>query len=117
MGTPTSPTAPAPAPARRDDWAAQAADTIDRVVTGLGDKTTRPLTVIAAAIVYGLVVAVSLTALVVLASVGIVRVLVNYLPIDPHERAVWISEAAVGGMFTLIGLFVWRTRRPKKSKK
>lgn len=112
MGTPTAPSTP-PA-ASREDWAAQAADTIDRVVTGLGDKTARPLTAVAAGIVYGLVALAALTALGVLASVALVRIVVNYLPIDPHERAVWIAEAGVGGIFTLLGLFVWRTRRPKK---
>jgi len=115
MGTPTAPTGPAapPAPAR-DDWSAQAADTIDRVITGLGDKTARPLTAVAAGIVYGLVALAALTALLVLVSVAMVRVAVNYLPIDPHERAVWIAEAGVGGILTLLGLLVWRTRRPKK---
>lgn len=121
MVTPTTPTAPAGAAATtgtardaRDDWTAQAADTIDRVVVGLGDKTTRPLTLVAAGIVYGLVALAALIALAVLVSVALVRILVNYLPIDPHERAVWVSEAGVGGILTVVGLLVWRTRRPKE---
>ena len=93
----------------------QAADTIDRVVTGLGDKTTRPLTLVAAGVVYGLVVAAAGIALLVLISVALVRIGVNYLPIEPHERAVWVAEAIAGGIFTLLGLFFWRKRRPKQA--
>lgn len=93
----------------------QAADTIDRVVTGLGDKTTRPLTLVAAGVVYGLVAAAAGIALLVLISVALVRIGVNYLPIEPHERAVWVAEAIAGGIFTLLGLFFWRKRRPKQA--
>lgn len=109
MGTPTSPTA------AKDDWAVQVADTIDRVVTGIGDKTARPLTTIAAAVVFGLVIAVAGLTLFILLAVAAVRALVSYLPIDPHARSVWVSEAIVGGIFTLAGLFVWRKRRPKRA--
>ncbi|HEV7888910.1 MAG TPA: hypothetical protein VGO92_15235 [Acidimicrobiales bacterium] len=101
--------------ARSDDWAAQAADTIDRVITGIGDKTARPLTAIAGAIVFGLVLAAVGFALLVLLAVASVRALNVYLPIEPYSRAVWVSDAIVGGIFTLIGLFVWRKRRPKRT--
>lgn len=104
---------PAPATAPRDDWAAQAADTIDRVVTGIGDKTTKPLIAAAAAIVYGIILAAVGGTILVLLAVALVRLAVVYLPIEDHSRAVWISEAAFGGLFSLIGLFVWRKRRPK----
>ncbi|MDQ1445398.1 MAG: hypothetical protein QOI20_1862, partial [Acidimicrobiaceae bacterium] len=111
-------TAPTPAPAPvpgRNDWATHAADTIDRVVTGIGDKTARPLTAIAAAVVFGLVIAAAATTLLVLVSIGMVRALVNYLPFDLQTRKVWVAEAITGGIFTLAGLFVWRKRRPKRS--
>jgi len=110
MATPASaPSAPA------NDWTVQAADTIERVVTGIGDKTARPLTSIAAAIVFGLVIAVAGLVLLVLVAVALVRALDVYLPIHPYGRAVWIADAIVGGIFTLAGLFVWRKRRPKKA--
>jgi hypothetical protein len=111
MATPGS----APTPAARDDWAASAADTIDRVVTGIGDKTARPLTLAAAGLVFGLVAAAAGIALLVLIAVAVVRLLNVYLPIDPQPRAVWVSDAILGGIFTLFGLFLWRKRRPKRS--
>jgi hypothetical protein len=110
MATPG--TAPRPA-APRDDWAASATDTIDRVVTGLGDKTTKIPTAIASGIVYGLVIGAAASVLLVLVSIAAVRALNVYLPIHPYPRAVWISDATVGGILTLAGLFVWRKRRTK----
>jgi hypothetical protein len=112
MSTPGS--APA-TPASRDDWATQAADTIDRVVTGLGDKTTRPLTAIARAIVFGIVAAAAGLTLFILVAIAAGRAINVYLGnwIEPYARAVWVSDAIVGGIFTLLGLLVWRTRRPK----
>jgi hypothetical protein len=111
-GAVPTPTRPAPP---RDDWAASAADTIDRVVTGIGDKTARPLTAVAGAIVFGLVGAAAGISLLVVLVAGLLRLIEVYLPVHPHARAVWITEAGVGGIFTLIGLFVWRKRRPKRS--
>lgn len=105
---------PAPATAPRDDWAAQAADTIDRVVTGIGDKTTKPLIAAAAAIVYGIILAAVGGTILVLLAIALVRALVVYNPvIDDPARRVWVAEAALGGIFSLIGLLVWRKRRPK----
>lgn len=105
---------PAPTTAPRDDWAAQAADTIDRVVTGIGDKTTKPLIAVAAAIVYGIVLAAVGGAVLVLLAVAVVRLAVVYLPFDDHARAVWVAEAGLGGLFSLVGLLVWTKRRPKQ---
>lgn len=97
------------------DWAVQTADTIDKVVTGLGDKTARPLTAVAAGVVYGLVAAAAGLALLTLLAVAAVRALAVYLPIDPPARAVWVAEAGLGGFFTLLGLLIWRKRRAKQT--
>jgi hypothetical protein len=96
---------PGSPPAARDDWAVQAADTIERVVTGVRDKTT----------VYGLVAATMAVTAVLLLAVGLVRVLDTYLtgPLDSHARAVWVTELGLGGIFTLAGLFLWSMRRRK----
>jgi hypothetical protein len=110
MALPTTTSSPL-----RDDWAVQAADTIDRVVNGVGAKPAKVLTTVAAVIVFGLVAAAAGITLCILFAVAVVRLLVNYLPIHPHERTVWVAEAIVGGIFTLAGLFVWRKRRPKKA--
>lgn len=105
-------TGSAPAPAR-EDWAASAADTIDRVITGIGDKTARPLRTVAGGLVFGLVGAAAGISLLIMLVVGLLRLAEVYLPIHPYRRAVWASEAGLGGILTLAGLFVWRKRRPK----
>src|SRR5216117_1908407 len=102
-----SPARIAPAPARDGDWTVQAADTVERVVTGIRGRTTVPLTTIARAVVYGLVVATM--AVVVLVAVVAVRRGASYVPLhDPPGRAVWVTEAGLGGIFTILGLFVLR---------
>jgi uncharacterized membrane protein YesL len=96
-----------------DDWAVQAADTIERVVTGVRDKTTVPVVTLARVIVFGLLAATMAAVALVLFSVGLVRVVDTYLtgPFDSHARAVWVTEAGLGGIFTLVGLFLWSRRR------
>ncbi|HZQ27442.1 MAG TPA: hypothetical protein VFA94_07070 [Acidimicrobiales bacterium] len=96
-----------------DDWAVQAADTIERVVTGVRDKTTVPIITVARVLVFGLLAAVMGAVALILFSVGLVRVLDTYLtgPLDSHARAVWVTEAGLGGIFTLAGLFLWTRRR------
>jgi hypothetical protein len=99
-----------PAPASSDDWVVQTADTIERVVGTVRSKTTEPLERIGRLIVYGIVAAfVGLTALVLLA-ITAVRVLDIAIPGD-----VWSAHAIVGGIFVLVGLFLWGKRSAKES--
>ncbi len=76
----------------------QAADTVERLVSGLRDKTATPLTVVARAIVYGLLAAVMGVATLVLIVVALVRVVDVYLPGE-----VWSSHLLLGGIFTVVG--------------
>ena len=97
-----------------DDWAVQAADTIERVVTGVRDKTTVPLITMARTLVFGVLAATMGTVALVLFAAGLVRAVDTYLtgPLDSHARSVWVTEAGLGGIFTLLGLFLWSRRRP-----
>ena len=85
------------------DWSVQAADTIERVVGTIRDKTSVPLTTVARALVFGLLAAVmGLTTLVFL-TIALVRAVNVYLPGD-----VWAAYSVIGGIFTLLGLLVLR---------
>jgi hypothetical protein len=95
------------------DWTVQTADTIESVVGAIRDKTAAPLTKVARAIVFGVIVATVGLAALVLFVVGGIRLLVEVLPFD-HSRSVWVAEAIVGSVFLLLGLFVWSKRKPKK---
>ena len=93
------------------DWAAQTADTIERVVGSVRGKTSEPVERVARLVVYGLVAGLlGLTALVLLL-VGVVRLLDVYLP-----GQVWTIYVALGGIFTLTGLLFWRKRSVKTVK-
>lgn len=98
-------------PATDGDWAAQTADTIERVVGSVRGKTAEPLDRIARVLVYGLVAGILGVAALVLLAVAAVRVLDIAIPGE-----VWSAHAVVGGIFTVAGLFLWRKRSVKTVK-
>ena len=104
-----APPLPPPAPAK--DWAAETADTIERLVGSVRAKTSGPLEKLARVLVYGLVALIMGLAAAVLAAVALVRALDLALPGD-----VWAAHAVAGGIFTLAGLFLWRKRTVKTVK-
>lgn len=95
--------------AEGQDWTAQAADTVERLVTGLRDKTATPLTVVARAIVYGLLAAVMGLATAVLVIIGLLRAVDVYLPGE-----VWSAHLLLGGIFTVLGGLLLRTAGANK---
>jgi hypothetical protein len=113
-----APTSPA---AARDDWPAQAADTIVRVVGQVRDRTTGPAITAARAVVFGLLAAVLGTVALVVFSVvlhrGIVTgvdALLDLGDLDRPGRANWIGHLVLGLLFVLAGLMAWKkgTARP-----
>jgi hypothetical protein len=93
------------------DWAAQTADTIERVVGSVRGKTSEPVERVARIVVYGLVAGVVGATALVLLVIGLVRLLDSYIPGE-----VWIPYVGLGGIFTLVGLFLWRKRSVKTVK-
>lgn len=87
-----------PAVGEGSDWTVQAADTVERLVGGLRDKTAVPLTTVARALVYGLLAAIMAAATLVLVIIGVVRAVDVYLPGE-----VWSAHLLVGGIFTVLG--------------
>ena len=95
---------PAMPEAAGQDWTVQAADTVERVVGSVRDKTTVPLTTIARVLVFGLLAAIVGTATLVFLTIGLVRAVDVYT----GDGNVWIAHASVGGIFTLVGVFLLR---------
>lgn len=93
------------------DWAAQTADTIERVVGSVRGKTSEPLERVARIVVYGLVAAFLGAAAVVLLAIAVVRALDIAIPGE-----VWSAHVAAGGIFALLGLLLWRKRNLKNRK-
>jgi hypothetical protein len=98
-------------PASDGDWAAQTADTIERAVGSVRGKTAEPVERVARLLVYGLVAVIVGVAALVLLSIALVRALDVAIPGE-----VWSAHAVAGGIFTLLGLFLWRKRTAKTAK-
>jgi hypothetical protein len=113
--------APLPPAAARDDWPAQAADTIVRVVGQVRDRTTGPAITASRAVVFGLLAAILGTVALVVFSVVLHRGLVIAVDslldvgdLDRPGRANWIAHLLLGALFGLTGLVLWKkaTARP-----
>ncbi|MBV9953593.1 MAG: hypothetical protein JO291_16685 [Acidimicrobiia bacterium] len=111
MSDPAPPASVAP----RDDWPAQAADTIVRVVGQVRDKTTGPAITASRAIVFGLLAAILGTVLLVAVSMVLLRVtvigvheLLDVTNLERPGREVWIAYFVDAALFALIGAVLWR---------
>src|SRR2546421_9834710 len=91
------------------DWPVQATETVETVVIAVRDKSVRPLTLVARALVYGLVAGAVALIVLWLSSVGVLRLLDIYA----FPGRVWASYTLLGGIFTLSGLFLWTLRRSR----
>lgn len=96
-----------------DDWPAQTADTIERVVGSVRDKTSGPLEQVARILVYGLLAAIVGIAAAVLVAVAFVRGLVILSDVVLDGPEVWLAHLVAGGIFTLAGLLAWSKRTGK----
>jgi hypothetical protein len=94
------------------NWAADLADTVERVVATVRDKTTKPLVTVARGLVYGLLIAIlgvaTIVLLILMATRGMQELLDQFKV--RRSAAVYISYLAVGGIFSLAGLLVLRKR-------
>lgn len=110
---PTDARDPRPTEVRTSDWPVQAADTIERVVGTVRDKTTGPAITVARGVVYGTFALIVGTAVAVLFAVGAVRLLDAYLP-DEYvgEDHTWLAHLIVGVLFSVAGMVAWSKRTP-----
>jgi hypothetical protein len=94
------------------DWAAQAADTIERAVENVRDRTTGPALTVARAVVYGSFAALLGVAALVLATIAAFRLVDNYLPDSVFgEEHTWAAYLIVGLAFVVAGIVLWARRR------
>src|SRR5262245_4823035 len=92
-----------------DDWTVRAADTIEGVVGVVRDRAVVPVTRVARWLVFGVLAAMIGTTILILLAIGLVRVAVAYIP--PHRA--WGAHLYTGGIFSLLGLFLWSRRTPR----
>ncbi|HEX6658344.1 MAG TPA: hypothetical protein VF065_09705 [Ilumatobacter sp.] len=93
------------------NWAPDLADTVERVVGTVREKTTDNVVKVARAIVFGLLGAVLGIAALILLVIIFTRALQAVLDfaVTP-ARAVYISYFIVGGICCLLGVFLMRKR-------
>lgn len=93
------------------NWAADLADTVERVVGNVRDKTTRPLVKASRAIVFGLpALIIGIVAVVLLLTI-MTRGIQALLDIGlPHARSVYLSYYIVGGILCFAGALLMRKR-------
>ena len=98
------------------NWATDLANTVERVVGTVRDKTTNNVVLVARGVVFGLLATIlGLTALVLLL-VALTRGLQALLDLAvTHERAVYLSYLILGGICCLAGLFLMRKRHSGNS--
>src|SRR5487761_1325320 len=72
-------------PSGAGDWPARGADLVETLVSLLRDKTVRPLTLVARAVVFGIIV-------------------------FAFAGRVWASDFLIGAVFVAIGIIAWSLR-------
>ena len=85
------------------EWTTQAADTIEKTVVAVRDRTVEPATRAANYMVYGVFAACCALTALLLFTIVLFRVLTYAMP-------VWAAWMLLGGIFVLAGMFCW-TRR------
>ena len=89
------------------DWTTQAIDTLQSVIDAIKSKTSNPLIKVVRTVTYGLMAIGMLIAILLLLTIGFVRLLDGYLP-----GQVWAVYLPLGGIFLAFGLFLWSKKRP-----
>jgi hypothetical protein len=93
------------------EWPEKAVDAIDSVIAAINDRAIRPIVVAARAIVFGLIVAVVTTVVLVLGSITLIRLLDVYV----MRGRVWAAYALLGIVLTAGGLGAYALRTPRRS--
>ena len=94
-----------PIPILEGDWPAQAATSIEQLVTSVRDRSTVPILTAARAIVYALVGGTLIVASFILLVICFIRLIDNYLPGE-----VWAAYLLLGSIFVIAGLLLWTQR-------
>jgi hypothetical protein len=89
------------------DWTTDAVDTLENIVATVRDKTVVPAQNVTRAVVFGLLVAFFVLTAVLMLAIALFRVLVVL------TGEVWASYLILGGIFVLVGAFVWTLRSPR----
>ena len=82
------------------DWATQLTDQIERVVTTIRDRTTRPALTVVRGLVFGIIAAAGGITALVIVSVVLIRALTEL------TGEAWIAYLITSGIFLAVGAFL-----------
>ena len=95
-------------------WASRTVDVIDRLVSFVRDRTTRPAVTIVRALIFGSMAIVGAIFVVIVLVIGGIRA--SHSLLDSwwsRDTAVWASYLIIGGVFCVIGMLLMRRRHPQ----
>lgn len=98
------------------NWAPQLADTVERFVGTIRQKTTDNVIKVVRALVFGTIVLLAVPALLVLLTVFGTRLLmavVSRVSRTDHDSTVWITYAVLAALLYLAGAVLMRKRHAK----
>lgn len=98
-------------------WARNLADTVERYVSAVRDRTTSKVVLVVRALVFGLVILFALIGTIVLSIIVATKLtqrVVNVALRVDADSSVWVSYAIIGGLVTLGGFVMLRKRSPKQ---
>ncbi len=86
---------------------------LDHALDMVHDKVMRPLFLAGRAVAFGFIIVLLTLVLSVSLLIALIR-LFNVYVFSSHQ---WITYASIGAAFMLLGLLIWRKRRPVSSAK
>ena len=99
------------------NWATNLANTVERYVSMVRDRTTSKIVVAVRALVFGIVIsfaAIGALVVSVIVATKLMQRIVNVALRVDADSSVWVSYAIIGGLFTLLGFVLLRKRSPKE---
>ena len=98
------------------NWADETTDTVVRLVGTVRDRATTPIVYAAGGLVFGLIALFLGVFAVVILLVGLTRGLQSALYWQfEHARSVYVSYLVTGGIFSFIGLLLFKKRNANAS--
>ena len=89
------------------DWTTDAADALVRAVATVRERTVTPVQSGTRVVVYGLIATLIGLPALILATIGAFRGLVLI-----YQGYVWAAWLTLGGIFVIVGWFLWTKRNP-----
>ena len=96
-------------------WATDLADAVERFVSGVRGKTTRPLFLVYRAVMFGVVALIGGTVALIVLIIALTRALEAIFDIFvSHSDAIWMSYVFLGLVLMIVGLITMKRRFPSE---